>query len=115
MAWQLEKLKYILRGKYWQRDNNINIIKFDFITESLEGLLCINAGLALGLLLLWLIIQIVLTGGCLYTVKKYKRMAREAEEDRADVLARHLYGIHGGNFEVSRRVRWADNGDSLLN
>ncbi|XP_053976905.1 uncharacterized protein LOC128890108 isoform X2 [Hylaeus anthracinus] len=46
------------------------------------------------------------------TVAQYRRTAIRAEEDRASVLARHLYGVHGGNFEVVRRVRWADNGSS---
>ncbi|XP_020706349.2 uncharacterized protein LOC105683030 isoform X2 [Athalia rosae] len=82
--------------------------------HTLESLLCVDAGLALGLLILWLIVQIILTAGCLVAVKRYRRLARQAEEDRADILARHLYGIHGGNFEVARRVRWADhNGSSV--
>ncbi|XP_070170904.1 uncharacterized protein [Polyergus mexicanus] len=73
-----------------------------------------NASLALGLLIFWLIIQIVLTVGCLLAVRRYRKMAVEAEEDRADILARHLYGIHGGNFEIARRVRWADRNDSSI-
>ncbi|XP_015604224.1 uncharacterized protein LOC107272038 [Cephus cinctus] len=82
--------------------------------QALDGLLCVDASLALGLLIFWLIIQIALTIGCLVAVKRYRRLARRAEEDRADILARHLYGIHGGNFEVARRVRWADhNGSSI--
>lgn len=81
---------------------------------SIDGLFCVDASLALGLLIFWLIIQIVLTVGCLLTVGRYRRMAVEAEEDRAEILARHLYGIHGGNFEIARRVRWADrNGSSI--
>ena len=43
---------------------------------------------------------------------RYRKLAKQAEEDRADILARHLYGIHGGNFEISRRVRWADHNGS---
>ncbi|XP_029179231.1 uncharacterized protein LOC114946745 isoform X2 [Nylanderia fulva] len=54
---------------------------------------------------------VLITGG---TVRRYRRMAVEAEEDRADILARHLYGIHGGNFEIARRVRWADRNDSSI-
>ncbi|XP_015511163.2 uncharacterized protein LOC107217955 isoform X2 [Neodiprion lecontei] len=82
--------------------------------QSLDGLLCVDAGLALGLLIFWLIVQIMLTIGCLVAVKRYRRLARRAEEDRADILARHLYGIHGGNFEVARRVRWADHNSSSV-
>lgn len=86
--------------------------KRDFVLpisiDSVDGLLCVDASLALGLLIFWLIIQIVLIVGCLLAVAQYRRTAIRAEEDRADVLARHLYGIHGGNFEIARRVRWAD-------
>lgn len=82
--------------------------------RSVDGLLCVDASLALGLLIFWLIIQIVLTICCLLAVRRYRRMAVEAEEDRADILARHLYGIHGGNFEIARRVRWADRNDSSI-
>ncbi|KAL6439360.1 hypothetical protein ACFW04_003895 [Cataglyphis niger] len=82
--------------------------------RSIDGLFCVDASLALGLLIFWLIIQIVLTVGCLLTVRRYRKMAVEAEEDRADILARHLYGIHGGNFEIARRVRWADRNDSSI-
>ncbi|KAH0945783.1 hypothetical protein HN011_010617 [Eciton burchellii] len=79
--------------------------------RSIDGLFCVDASLALGLLIFWLIIQIVLTIGCILAVSRYRRMAMEAEEDRADILARHLYGIHGGNFEIARRVRWADRNE----
>lgn len=81
---------------------------------SIDGLICVDASLALGLLIFWLIIQIILTAGCLLAVRRYRKMAVEAEEDRADILARHLYGIHGGNFEIARRVRWADRNDSSI-
>ncbi|GAB1866522.1 ZP domain-containing protein [Camponotus japonicus] len=82
--------------------------------RSIDGLICVDASLALGLLIFWLIIQIILTAGCLLAVRRYRKMAVEAEEDRADILARHLYGIHGGNFEIARRVRWADRNDSSI-
>ncbi|XP_011313681.1 uncharacterized protein [Fopius arisanus] len=83
--------------------------------QSSDRLLCVDPALALGLLIFWLIVQILLTITCIYVIRRYRRLARKAEEDRADVLARHLYGIHGGNFEISRRVRWADhNGSSVF-
>ncbi|KAG8041046.1 hypothetical protein G9C98_002034 [Cotesia typhae] len=82
--------------------------------QSMEGLLCVDAALALGLLIFWLIVQILLTMTCIYVIRKYRRVARKAEEDRADILTRHLYGIHGGNFEISRRVRWADHNGSTI-
>ncbi|XP_043280944.1 uncharacterized protein [Venturia canescens] len=82
--------------------------------KTLDGLLCVDAALVLGLLIFWLCVQIVLTFGCIILVRRYRKHARKAEEDRADILARHLYGIHGGNFEIARRVRWADhNGSSM--
>ncbi|XP_034943908.1 uncharacterized protein [Chelonus insularis] len=80
--------------------------------QSMDGLLCVNAALALGLLIFWLIVQILLTVTCIYVIRRYRKLARKAEEDRADILARHLYGIHGGNFEIARRVRWADHNES---
>ncbi|KYQ57928.1 hypothetical protein ALC60_02977 [Trachymyrmex zeteki] len=79
-----------------------------------DSLFCVDASLALGLLIFWLIIQIALTAGCIIAVRRYRKMAVEAEEDRAQILARHLYGIHGGNFEIARRVRWADRNDSSI-
>lgn len=84
-----------------------------FFPES-DSLFCVDASLALGLLIFWLIIQIALTAGCIIAVRRYRKMAVEAEEDRAQILARHLYGIHGGNFEIARRVRWADRNDSSI-
>nr|XP_034179295.1 uncharacterized protein LOC117603867 isoform X1 [Osmia lignaria] len=77
--------------------------------NSVDGLFCVDPSLALSLLIFWLIIQIALIVGCLLTVAQYRRTAIRAEEERANVLARHLYGIHGGNFEITRRVRWADH------
>jgi len=91
--------------------NNTSLALF---SESTDSLFCVDASLALGLLIFWLIIQIVLTAGCIIAVRRYRRMAVEAEEDRAEILARHLYGIHGGNFEIARRVRWADRNDSSI-
>ncbi|XP_076302864.1 uncharacterized protein LOC143221268 [Lasioglossum baleicum] len=85
-----------------------------FSPDSVDGLLCIDASLALSLLIFVLIVQIVLIVGCLLAVAQYRRTAMRAEEDRANVLARHLYGIHGGNFEIARRVRWADHDASSL-
>ncbi|XP_043504832.1 uncharacterized protein LOC122525883 [Polistes fuscatus] len=82
--------------------------------HSIDGLLCVDASLVLGLLIFWLIIQIILIASCLFAVGRYRKMAIRAEEDRADILARHLYGIHGGNFEISRRVRWADRNNSSI-
>ncbi|XP_011872865.1 PREDICTED: uncharacterized protein LOC105564798 [Vollenhovia emeryi] len=82
--------------------------------KSGDSFFCMDEGLALGLLIFWLIIQIALTAGCIIAVRRYRRMAVEAEEDRAEILARHLYGIHGGNFEIARRVRWADRNDSSI-
>ncbi|XP_001604126.2 uncharacterized protein LOC100120484 isoform X1 [Nasonia vitripennis] len=83
-------------------------------SEYMDGQFCMNSSLALFLLIFLLIIQIVLIGSCVLAVRTYRRLAIRAEEDRADILARHLYGLHGGNFEISRRVRWADNNDSTL-
>ncbi|KAJ8681895.1 hypothetical protein QAD02_017687 [Eretmocerus hayati] len=81
-------------------------------TDYMDGKFCMNSGLALFLLIFLLIIQLILIGSCVLAVRTYRRLAIRAEEDRADILARHLYGIHGGNFDISRRVRWADNGSS---
>lgn len=80
--------------------------------NSMDGLLCIDASLALSLLIILLIIQIIFIVGCLVTIAQYRRTAIRAEEDRANILARHLYGIHGGNLEIARRVRWADHNAS---
>ncbi|KZC11093.1 PREDICTED: uncharacterized protein LOC107189204 [Dufourea novaeangliae] len=80
--------------------------------NSVDGLFCVNASLALSLLIFWLIIQILLIVGCLLTISQYRRAALRAEEERINVLTRHLYGIHGGNFEIARRVRWADHNAS---
>ncbi|XP_060825016.1 uncharacterized protein LOC132911977 isoform X1 [Bombus pascuorum] len=82
--------------------------------DSVDGLLCVDASLALSLLIFLLIVQIALIVGCLLTVAQYRRTAIRAEEDRANILARHLYGIHGGNLDVARRVRWADHNLSSL-
>ncbi|XP_068978205.1 uncharacterized protein [Bombus flavifrons] len=82
--------------------------------NSVDGLLCVDASLALSLLIFLLIVQIALIVGCLLTVAQYRRTAIRAEEDRANILARHLYGIHGGNLDVARRVRWADHNLSSL-
>ncbi|XP_017765268.1 PREDICTED: uncharacterized protein LOC108554479 [Eufriesea mexicana] len=90
------------------------LITGDGSSNSVDGLLCIDASLALSLLIFVLIVQIVLIVGCLLVVAQYRRTAIRAEEDRANVLARHLYGIHGGNFEIARRVRWADHNASSL-
>lgn len=73
-----------------------------------------NSVVAFSLIILWLIIQIILIAGCFITITRYRKEAKQAEEDRADILARHLYGIHGGNFEISRRVRWADHNSSTV-
>lgn len=83
-----------------------------FFLDSMDGLLCIDASLALSLLIILLIIQITFIVGCLVTIAQYRRTAIRAEEDRANILARHLYGIHGGNLEIARRVRWADHNAS---
>ncbi|XP_058797709.1 uncharacterized protein LOC131667947 isoform X2 [Phymastichus coffea] len=83
-------------------------------SDYMDSQFCMNASLALFLLIFLLIIQILLIGSCVLAVRTYRRLAIRAEEDRADILARHLYGLHGGNFEISRRVRWADNNDSTL-
>ncbi|CAK9824833.1 hypothetical protein ANTRET_LOCUS2937 [Anthophora retusa] len=80
--------------------------------NSVNGLFCVDASLALSLLIFWLIVQIGLIVGCLMAIAQYRRTAIRAEEDRANVLARHLYGIHGGNFEIARRVRWADHNNA---
>nr|XP_033342757.1 uncharacterized protein LOC117229920 isoform X1 [Megalopta genalis] len=80
--------------------------------NSVDGLFCVDASLALSLLIFWLIVQIALILGCLVTVARYRRTAIRAEEERINVLTRHLYGIHGGNYEIVRRVRWADHNAS---
>ncbi|KAL7301175.1 hypothetical protein TKK_0006146 [Trichogramma kaykai] len=83
-------------------------------TILLHDKFCMDPSLALFLLIFLLIIQIILLAACLLSVRAYRSMAIRAEEDRADILARHLYGVHGGNFEIGRRVRWADNPSSTL-
>lgn len=86
---------------------------FLFSVDPEDTLFCIDANLALSLLIFLLIIQIALIVGCLLTVAQYRRTAIRAEEERASMLARHLYGIHGGNFDnIERRVRWADHNPS---
>ncbi|XP_076295009.1 uncharacterized protein LOC143216107 [Lasioglossum baleicum] len=80
--------------------------------NSVDGLFCVDASLALSLLIFWLIIQIALILACLMTVARYRRTAIRAEQERINVLTRHLYGIHGGNYEIARRVRWADRNTS---
>ncbi|XP_076651481.1 uncharacterized protein LOC143358317 [Halictus rubicundus] len=80
--------------------------------NSVDGLFCVDVSLALSLLIFWLIVQIALILACLLTVARYRRTAIRAEQERINVLTRHLYGIHGGNFDIARRVRWADRNAS---
>ncbi|XP_014206597.1 uncharacterized protein LOC106638085 [Copidosoma floridanum] len=79
----------------------------------MDSQFCMDANLLLFFMTIFLMVQLILIGSCVFSLRNYRRLAIKAEEDRADILARHLYGIHGGNFGISRRVRWVDNGTSV--
>lgn len=85
------------------------IAGYDFTTNEV----CLDYSLFIGLIILWILIQIIFVTCCLVLVRRYKRLyIRENATQSMENLHKHWDGYHN-NFYDSRRVRWADNGEAL--
>lgn len=74
--------------------------------------MCVDYSLLLGLVISWVLIQIIFAIACIIMVRKYKKYYQEE-------YMRHAYEEYNKNFDIgdanldTRRVRWADSGDEM--
>lgn len=73
---------------------------------------CVDYSLLLGLVISWVLIQIIFAIVCIIMVRKYKKYYQEE-------YVRQAYEEYNKNFDIgasnldTRRVRWADSGDEM--
>ncbi|XP_076265631.1 uncharacterized protein LOC143199593 isoform X2 [Rhynchophorus ferrugineus] len=73
---------------------------------------CLDYSLVLGLIITWIIVQLIFIICCIILVRRYKKYYEE-EYTRASMEELHKnFGIGFSNLE-NRRVHWADNDDMM--
>lgn len=85
------------------------ILFVDYATNEV----CMDYSLVIGLIVTWIIVQLIFVIACIALVKRYKKYY-EQEYRRASMEDLHKnFGLGFSNLE-NRRVRWADNGDNIM-
>ncbi|XP_044754942.1 uncharacterized protein LOC123313905 [Coccinella septempunctata] len=88
--------------------NKVLVAGYNYETNEV----CVDYSLLLGLVISWVLIQIIFAIACIIMVRKYKKYYQEE-------YLRQAYDEYNKNFDIgdsnldSRRVRWADSGDEV--
>nr|XP_023023455.1 uncharacterized protein LOC111511655 [Leptinotarsa decemlineata] len=89
-------------------NSRILVAGYDYINNEV----CMDYSLVIGLIILWLLIQVFFIIGCIVLVKRYKRYYQhECTRQSLEELHKN-FGIGFSNLE-NRRVHWADS-DNIL-
>ncbi|XP_066149792.1 uncharacterized protein [Euwallacea fornicatus] len=91
------------------KDGKILVAGYNYTTNEV----CMDFSLVIGLIVTWIIVQLIFIIACLSLIRRYKNHYKE-EYSRASLEELHKnFGLGFSNLE-NRRVRWADNGEDLL-
>ncbi|KAK9880032.1 hypothetical protein WA026_008548 [Henosepilachna vigintioctopunctata] len=88
--------------------NKILVAGYNYETNEI----CVDYSLFLGLIISWVLIQIIFAVSCIIVVRKYKIYYQ-------DEYMKQAYEEYNKNFDIgisnldNRRVRWADSGDEM--
>lgn len=88
--------------------NKVLVAGYNYETNEV----CVDYSLLLGLVISWVLIQIIFAIVCIIMVRKYKKYYQEE-------YVRQAYEEYNKNFDIgasnldTRRVRWADSGDEM--
>ncbi|CAH1118952.1 unnamed protein product [Phaedon cochleariae] len=89
-------------------NNKILVAGYDYSTNEV----CLDYSLVIGLIVLWMLIQVFFIVGCIVLVRRYKRYYQhECTRQSLEELHKN-FGIGFSNLE-NRRVRWADDENIL--
>lgn len=87
----------------------ISTLDTSFFTDLVTNEVCIDYSLLVGLILTWIIIQVITLISCIMLVRRYKKYyEQELFKNTTDDLHRN-FGFGFSNLD-NRRVHWADNG-----
>ncbi|XP_030768122.1 uncharacterized protein LOC115891723 [Sitophilus oryzae] len=91
------------------RDTKILVAGYNYKTDEV----CMDYSLVIGLIITWIIVQLIFIICCIVLVRRYKKYYEE-QYTRASMEELHKnFGIGFSNLE-NRRVHWADNGDNIM-
>ncbi|KAJ8986008.1 hypothetical protein NQ317_013892 [Molorchus minor] len=89
-------------------ENKILVAGYDYTTNEV----CMDYSLVIGLIITWMLVQIIFIVGCVVLIRRYKRYYKnECTRQSLEELHKN-FGIGFSNLE-NRRVHWADN-DNIL-
>ncbi|KAH1009360.1 hypothetical protein HUJ04_001723 [Dendroctonus ponderosae] len=90
-------------------DGKILVAGYNFVTDEV----CMDYSLVIGLIVTWVLVQLIFIIACICLVRRYKKHYQE-EFSRASMEDLNKnFGLGFSNLE-NRRVRWADNGDNIM-
>lgn len=70
--------------------------------------MCIDFSLVIGLIVLWLLIQIILLVACFMLIRKYKKHYENQYLNESIEELHKNFGLGFSNLDTSRRVRFDD-------
>lgn len=91
------------------KDTKILVAGYNYATNEV----CMDYSLVLGLIVTWIIIQLIFIICSIALVKRYKRYYEEQYTKTSMEELHKNFGIGFSNLE-NRRVRWADNGNDIM-
>ncbi|XP_044261886.1 uncharacterized protein LOC123009553 isoform X2 [Tribolium madens] len=87
-------------------DGKILVAGYDFISNEV----CLDYSLFIGLIITWVLIQIIFITCCIILVRRYKKYYEHESLTQSLEQLNKNFGIGFSNLD-GRRVHWADNGD----
>nr|CAI5868275.1 unnamed protein product [Callosobruchus analis] len=90
-------------------DKKILFAGYNYSTQEV----CLDYSLVVGLIVTWIIVQIIFLVGCVLLVRRYKRYYQEETMRQSMEELHKNFGIGFSNVENRRGVHWADN-DHML-
>ncbi|XP_065173640.1 uncharacterized protein [Atheta coriaria] len=85
-------------------NNKILVAGFDYLNNEV----CIDFSLVIGLIVLWLLIQIILLVACFMLIRKYKKHYENQYLNESIEELHKNFGLGFSNLDTSRRVRFDD-------
>lgn len=80
------------------------------VLDYIANEVCLDYSLFLGLIITWVLIQVIFVVCCLVLVRRYKKYYEQESTNQSLEQLNKNFGIGFSNLE-NRRVHWADNGD----
>ena len=98
----------VLVAGYGKSSKLLEQFKIKFIADYITNEVCLDYSLFVGLIITWVLIQVIFIVCCIVLVRRYKKYYEHESTTQSLEELNKNFGIGFSNLD-NRRVHWADN------